>query len=181
MLIAAGPDVTSAQDYTERIAAQSIQIVQNQGDTLDTMKCIINDPYSQFGVGVEDEIYVLEENDPNGWPTTNLLLNPSFTGTYGNGGTTAPNWGFSPFPSAGVSYAKSTSGGVSGGNAQQITVANMSATTPTFVSQAVILPTDEFGNPLNQYPYYWSLNINQTVAPVNLSVLLRIDWYNATV
>lgn len=179
MLIAAGPDVTSAQDYTERIAAQSIQIVQNQGDTLDTMKCIVNDPFSQFGIGVEDEIYVLEENDPNGWPTTNLLQNTSFSGTYGNGGTTAPSWGFSPFPSSGVSYNKSTSGGVSGGNAQQITIANMSATTPTFVSQAVILPVDEFGNPLNRYPYYWSLYINQTVTPVNLSVLLRIDWYNA--
>lgn len=178
MLIVIGPDVTSAQDYTERIAAQSIQIVQNQGDTLDTMKCVINDPYSVYGVGVEDEIYVLEEDDPNGWPTTNLAVNPDFSGSYTNGGTTAPNWTISPYPSTGITFAKSTAGGVNGGTAQQITVSNMSASTPTFYDNVVTLPQDEFGNPLTRYPYYFSLYINQTATPVNLNVLLRIDWYD---
>lgn len=178
MLIAIGPDVTSAQDYTERIAAQSIQIQQNQGDTLDTFKCIISDPFSQYGVSDEDELYVLEESDPNGWPTTNLLINPAFSGTYNNGGTTVNSWTISPYPSTGVSFSKSSTGGVSGGVAQQIAISNMSVSTPTYDYAVISLPQDEFSNPLVQYPYYFSVYMNQTVAPTNLNMFLRIDWYD---
>lgn len=97
-LIAIGNNVANAQNYTNFIAADSIELQQQQGNTDDTLKFSVWDPLSSFPIAPEDEVHLIDETDPNGWPSCNLLTNPSLEGAYaasgatGASGTFAPSW-----------------------------------------------------------------------------------------
>ncbi len=174
MLIASGPGVAALQDYTASTYEDGVDITLNQGDTLSTMKCVVHDPLSSFPIIMEDDLVALDETDPNGWPTCNLLLNPSLEAPYTSG--VAQYWALTG-GTTGVTAASSGTAAY-GSASQQVTLANASNGVLTAFGQTVTLPTDSTARPIVKLPYYFSIWLYSSAVFVNTAVVLGIDWYN---
>ena len=172
MLVAAGPGVANIKDYTNTTEMDSINIVASQGDTLPTAKCQIIDRLSAYTITDEVDFFILDENDPTGWPTVNLINNSTFAPPVSSG--VAIPWspiqtGSGMTYSAGTLFYNTTT-------SQRISISNAANGALVGVVQAVILPTDETGSPIIVMPYYLSFWVNSTTAPTNALVRVEIDW-----
>lgn len=174
MLTAIGAGLTALVDYTQQ-THQGTRISQQQGAANDTAQLVLWDPQAVTAIVPEQDLIVLDENDPNGWPTVNLLANPSFEGTYSGG--VAPNWTVLGTPT-GVTYASSTTAKY-GSAAQSIALANVANGTNVSLYQTVTLPTNAQGVPLIALPFTFSLWLNSTAAWSNVTATLLLHWYNA--
>lgn len=176
MLIAIGPGTHALQDYTKYTEKSSIEMQAHQGDTLDTLKCTVRDAKSAFTIDNEDDIVILDETDSNGWPTMNLLQNPSFEGSYT---TIAPSWSQGS-AGTGVSWNKATAHHEYGTASQQMTLASTPVGFSGGVFQQVNLPLDENGNSIVNVPYcasVWSF-IGSGFGG-NASATIGIEWWDA--
>lgn len=176
MLLALGPGVTGLQDYSRWYDYRKTFIEAAQGDALDTFNTIIHDPTSSFTIVPEDDLVCLDETDTNGWPSCQLLLNPSFEGTYSGG--VAPNW--LSFAASGVTYAKNTTTTYNGSGAQQISYSNGSTTVACSIYQQITLPTDEYQNPILALPYVASCYVYVQTGFSNVSGLLLLEYLNSS-
>lgn len=176
MLVAIGPGIVNLQDYSPYVDYTQTSIVQSQGDTLDTFTLAIHDALAAFTIVDEDDIVALERDDPTGWPTVNLLINPSFEGTYVSG--VAPSWTGGNTGATGVT-ASSSATSQYGAAAQSVSLLNAANATSVVISQSVSLPIDENQAPLVTLPYYLSAYVCVTGALANITARLAIDWYNA--
>lgn len=178
MLVAIGPGVTSLQDYTNQTNAESITIKGAQGDTLDELTCVVHDPNSSAPISNEDDVVILDEQDPNGWPTVNLAPNPSFEGTYTSG--LAPSTTtFTPGGTVGTITPSSAGTAYIGSVAQQLACQNLAnGGNPgnTLIGQTFTLPLDENGNPIRALPYYFSTFYKVTQSFTNAEIHMGIDW-----
>lgn len=141
MLVAIGNHVNNIQNYTNVTEADSIELDQSQGNTDDTIKLQVRDPLSSFPITPEDELYLMDETDPNGFPTVNLLANGSFEGSYNTG--VAPSWAGNNLSAPGGSgtptIAKVQSKGTgNSGTATSITATLSSNTTANNLVVAII-------------------------------------------
>lgn len=173
MLIASGPGVAALQDYTAASYQDSVDITLNQGDTVSTMKVSIHDPLSSFPILMEDDIVALDETDPAGWPTCNLLLNPSLEAPFTSG--VAQYWTLANGGS-GVTAASSATAAF-GAASQQITLADAANGTPLSIGQSIELPVSSENTVLNQLPYYFSVWMQSVTPLVAVTAILGIDWY----
>lgn len=177
MLIAIGPGVTGLQDYTNYTDIQNIKLSSVQGSTNDTCDFTVFDLSSSFPIQTEDDVFCLDETDPNGWPTVNLLLNPSFEGTYVSG--LAPNWNSNQI-TAGITIASNATA-LYGIASQSITLANTAINQASGFYQFVTLPLDENGNPIVALPYVASVSARVVgSAGVNVNGNIGIEWYNSS-
>lgn len=180
MLLTIGPGVPSLQDYTMTTDVRGIRVSQHQGDTLDTFKCVTTDVLSKYTIAPEDDIVWLNDRDPNGFPTVNLLKNPNFSGTYSGG--IAPNWTGSGIV-AGVTVGQYGSGPAGTSTAQSITLNNVAASTTIKVYQNVTLPLDENGAVIANPGYLASVYVATPAAlsgVANYNIVLVTNWYNGT-
>lgn len=177
MLIAIGPGVTGLQDYTNYTDIQNIKLESIQGSTNDTCDFTVFDLSSSFPIQTEDDVYCLDETDPTGWPTVNLLQDPSFEGTYASG--IAPNWTGNATGATGVTVTSSATA-LYGSKAQSITLANETPLNDNNgFFQTVTLPVDENGNPILALPYVFSASVRAVGTPSNVSLNVNIEWFNA--
>jgi hypothetical protein len=175
MLTAIGPGVASLQDYTEFIPIDSLSIQNIQGDAQDTAACTVWDAASTFTITDEDDIVMLDEADPNGWPGVNLLTNQSFEGTYSSG--IAPNWAANQ-TGTGITYSSSATA-LYGSAAQQIQLANATNGAQPGLTQSVPLPQNEYAAILQALPYYFSCYLKVTGAFSGCSgSVISIAWYD---
>jgi hypothetical protein len=171
MLIAAGPGVANLKDYTNYTEESSIIVTLTQGDTLPTAKCQMVDLTNSFTITDETDFFVLDEYDPNGWPTVNLVTAPGLTGPY-TGGVTS---GWSAITTgSGITYDNDPSQG-----SQRITISNAANSTNIGISQTITLPKDELSNPIIALPYGLSFWVLPNTSFVGATIQLQIDWYNA--
>lgn len=183
-LIAIGNTVANAQNYTSFVRADSIELQQQQGNTDDTLKLQVWDPVSSFPLAPEDEIYLIDETDANGWPSCNLLANPSLEGTYvtsgatGASGTFAPSWTVysNAVGSGTLAGAAVTSGALFASTCQQLTVTNLALGGQFSLMQTLTLPVNEKGAPILTLPYSLSCWYFVSTACTNLNLQVQIDW-----
>ncbi len=179
MLLAAGHGVANLIDYTLLYDRTTFECSSSQGDTLDTLNVTLHDPACSATLRAEDDLVALDERDPNGWPTVNLLKNPSFEGTYSGGGV-APSWATAQFVHAGTySYAQNTSTARYGASSQQATWSGLSQGDWLHVYQYLALPTDETGATLAAQPYVFSAWYQVTAAAQNTNLVLLLNCYGA--
>ena len=176
MIVLAGPGVKNLQYYSSKIDADSIQIQENQGDTLNTFSCTLYDPSSAATIVCEDDVVVCDEMDPNGFPCVNLAPNPSLEGTYTSG--IAPSWSTTG-TLTGFTFSKATSGMLFGAAAQQMVLSNAPNGNTVLLYPQITLPVDENQSPLLALPYYWSIWYNTTVGFVGCTLTLVIDFLNS--
>lgn len=179
MLLAIGPGVGALQDYTMSTNAKSIRVTQNQGDTLDTFKCVTTDLLSSYTIAPEDDLVWINEKDSNGFPAVNLLQWPDFGGTYTSG--VAQGWTLDNGAATGVTAAKYTGGcPANTTQGQSITISNVANGTQLNLHQTVALPTDEKNNVIVSPGYCASVYV---LVPVSMSgvgsLFLQVDWLNS--
>lgn len=188
MLIAFGPGLTGLQDYTQQIWYDTINVATTQGDKIDKFVCTLHDFLNTVTIAAEDDAIVLDETDVNGWPTVNLLANPSFEGTYASG--IAPSWTGVNTGAAGVTASANTTAKKVGSAAQQVAISNVANGTNITVEQKVTLPRDEnqsvIGTPSstsfgsNPLPFYLSVYLYTPTSFSGAFFKLAIDWYTAS-
>jgi Spherulation-specific family 4 len=177
ILTAMGPGVASLQDYSRLIDAKSIAITQQQGTQNDTLQSLLWDALSTTTVVPEDDLVVVDASDPLGFPTVNLLQNPSFEGAYNNG--VAGWWGIFPgTPPTGATVASSATAKF-GTTAQRMAIANVASGQSLSLLQNVTLPMDENSAVLRQSPYLFSVWIATQTAITGAIAQLFISWYTA--
>lgn len=175
MLIAAGPGLASLTSYSQLLDARSFQAQSQQGTTLDTLTVVLRDRSNTATLVEEDDVVALDETDPNGWPTVNLLANPGLTGTYVSG--VAPNWTAPAL--SGYTPSKNTSLGTlsSATTSQQLAVANIANATTAQWYQQVALPRDENAAPLVALPYYASVYVLAITNAVAITPQFALTFY----
>jgi hypothetical protein len=179
MLTGIGPGVASLKDYTNFIDVESQSCSSVQGDTLDQAQCTIYDLTSAFTITDEDDLVFLDESDPNGWPTVNLVpTNPSFEAPYSSG--VASGWTGTNTGATGVTASQSATAKY-GAASQRLALSNVANGTTISISQQVQLPQDEYlavlGTVDNRnLPYVFSLYLQITAAFTNVTGMLSLQW-----
>lgn len=170
-----GPAYASNMQYMPTVDSDTLHIVQTQGSTLPTVTMKLFDPQSVSTIESEDECIVVQMGDPNGFPTVNLLKNPSFEGTYSAG--LAPNWAATK-TGTGITYQSSGTTKY-GSESQNLVLANAGSGLSPGVSQYVILPVNEQGNQLLAQAYTFSVYVSVATAFSGISGgTLAIEWLN---
>jgi hypothetical protein len=173
MLIGIGPGLPSLQDYTAHIPYDSVQMTAKQGVAQDQLTCTLWDPTNTTIVVPEDDIVVFDEADPNGWPSTNFMVNGSFEGTYSAGGV-APSWSANTVSG----YILSQSATAKFGSASQsIQLNNTGNGQFLYLLQGTTLPTDEVGNVLKAQNYYATIWYQCTSAMSNAVWSFNLEWW----
>mgnify|MGYP001491150436 CR=1 FL=1 len=182
MLIAAGFGTNNLQDITARGADTKLEIDSQQGVQHDTLTYELLDPLSISTLEAEEEIVVLDEQDPAGWPAANLLLNPSFEGTYSGTSPTPPSWFIYPAGAiTGVTSSADTTHQLYGSACWSLAISTMASGTSFFPHGSMTpLPVNERGAVLTQFPYTLSFWLNPQVALTNLTVQALLSFYDAT-
>ncbi len=177
MLLAIGPGVAALKDYTSLADAPRLKAESHAGTTLDSFTGVYRDRLNQATLAPEDDLVWLDETDATGWPTCNLLTNPSFEVPYAANGV-ANGWALYATSYAGISVYQSGSP-LYGYTAQLISISNVANRAGMNIEQQWTLPTDEHGVALTAQPYYFSVYLRTLTAFHNANILVNIDWYTS--
>lgn len=179
VLIAGGPEVTNLIDYTNFTYLDQIIANPAQGDQIGTCKVVIHDPTATNYLAEEDDFFLLDEQDPNGFPTLNLLVNGGLEPPYTSG---IPNsWTNVSTVSTGVTLSNTSTNVLYGTTAWKIAYNNVASGGIIGISQGVILPVDGKNNPLLNLPYVFSgWQLYQQTAAVSGYATASITYRNAS-
>ncbi len=172
-----GPSSVANLQCIQATDMDTLKISKSQGSTLPTATLKIFDPHSNTTIANEDDCAIVQMADPNGFPTVNLVQNPSFEGTYTNG--VAANW-VRMSTLGGITYQSSLTARF-GTTAQNIVLANTSTGAAAGVKQTVILPVNESGAPLVSEAYTFSAYLSIATAFAGISeIAIVIAWYTTS-
>lgn len=170
-----GPSPTALQ-WLSRVPWQSITAQGKQGTAPDTIQFTVDDPLSTATIQPEDHIVWLDLSDPNGWPTTNLIPNPTFAGTFSGGVPPSPQGSY--FASGWSATASATA--LYGTQSQQLSLSNVANGTYLLWLCGVSLPTDETTTPIRANPYTWSVWVKVVTPLAGASATLTLQAYDST-
>jgi hypothetical protein len=179
VLILAGPNITAYKDYTRQVHLSDINIESTQGDTHDTLQITMHDPTRSNTVVEEDEFIICDESDPAGFPTVNLLLNPSLEPPYTSG--VPASWITTTLPSGVVLSQQTGATAIFNSSCLKFTFTAVASSASFTFYQQVVLPVDENNSPLLDLPYYASSwFMHDTAAITGLQVAIKIGWYDSS-